>query len=304
MRPPLPTRRPARRGFSLIELLVSMVLLGIFAGAVSRVVSSQTRFFDSQSANKGARRAARGALNLIVADLRMVDAATGVVAASPTAVTVSVPYAMGIRCQLSPQVVSFLPGQPSLDPNPTFAAGKGGPFGYAWRDSASGAYQYVETGGVTVARADGFSATSCTAAQITSLAAPGGATDVRLVSPAPVASGALVPRVGDPVILYQRIRYHFAPSVTAPGSTALWRTVVRPSGGEAADELAAPFEESAKFAYFVGAANTITASPTAAQLPQIRGLSLVLDGRSERATLRTGKPATFTATSAVFFQNR
>ena len=297
-------RRRARRGVTLAEVLVALVLAGVVGGAMTRLVIAQTRAFDKQTQTKRARAVARGALGLLMADARMVAGGGGVVAASAQSLTLRVPYAMGILCQTDPAVVSLLPGDRSSDPNPTGDVTREGPYGYAWRDSVARLYHYVESNGVTARPAGAFSAAACAAAQITTLAGPDNSVDVRTVTPAVAPAGGAIPRVGDPVLLYQRVTYHFAPSQAVPGAVALWRTVSRHSGGDESDELAAPFAQGTAFTYYVGAATVATAAPTAAQLPAIRGLRLTLNARSDRPVQGTSEPASVALTTAVFFQNR
>jgi hypothetical protein len=176
--PPILMRAPRplaarRRGASIIEILVVLGLAGLVAAALVRMLLSQTRIFERQSADQDARSIARAALGLLASDLRMVDGVGGIVAASAQSFTARVPYAMGILCRTDPAVVSLLPGVPALDPNPTGIAGREGPYGYAWRDSLSGTYQYVEVGAVTARPATVLEAAACTGAGVTTLTTPG-----------------------------------------------------------------------------------------------------------------------------------
>ena len=81
-RPPL---AHARRGITLVEILVSCVLLGIFGAAAVRLFATQVRFVDAENKLRGARAVSRQSYALLVAELRSVEAMHGVVSASPTA---------------------------------------------------------------------------------------------------------------------------------------------------------------------------------------------------------------------------
>ena len=66
-----------RRGFTLAELLVGMVVLGIIGAALSRLLLSQSRFYDLQTQLRRARFVSRTAINAALSDLRMVEATGG-----------------------------------------------------------------------------------------------------------------------------------------------------------------------------------------------------------------------------------
>ena len=72
-----------RRGFTLTELLVGMVLMGIVGVALTKLFVSQSRFYDRETQMRRARFVTRTAINAAVSDLRMVEATGGVVSATP-----------------------------------------------------------------------------------------------------------------------------------------------------------------------------------------------------------------------------
>ena len=89
-----------RSGFSLAELLVAVVLLGIVGGAVTRMLVDQMRFFDGVQVGRGARSVARNSMNVLMSELRMVQDSGGItaVANDNRSVTLRVPYRMGVLC--------------------------------------------------------------------------------------------------------------------------------------------------------------------------------------------------------------
>src|SRR3974390_727523 len=89
------SRRP---GFTLAELMISMVVLGIIGTGLIKVLLSETRFFNQQAQQREARMVSGAALNAALSDLRMVEATGGGVPAAAKTVTVRAPYAMGIVC--------------------------------------------------------------------------------------------------------------------------------------------------------------------------------------------------------------
>jgi prepilin-type N-terminal cleavage/methylation domain-containing protein len=275
-----------RHGFTLTELLVSMVILGIIGAALSRLFLSQSRFYDQQAQLRKARFVSRTATNAALSDLRMVEATGGVVSASARQVTVRVPYAIGIVCANTAVQTTL-----SLWPVDSTLYATAGFSGYAWRDSL-GAVTYVEAGTSLVAGSAGL----CTGANVTVL--PQG----RVVSIQPPLPASLpaVTAVGTAVFLIQRLTYEFKPSVTLPGRTALWRRVVATASS---DELVAPFDSTACFRFFVAGSDTAQgAVPT--PLNSIRGLELNLTSQSERAPEGTAAPKQAQAVTAVFFNNQ
>ncbi|MGQ0714151.1 MAG: PilW family protein [Gemmatimonadaceae bacterium] len=271
----------SRRGLTLIEVLVTLVVLAIIGGGLTRLLMSQARFYEHQGAGRSARSVSRAAVNVLLSEMRMVEAPGGVVAASPTSVTLRVPYAVGLVCGPSAgaTTVTFLPADSAMFDEPGFS-------GYAWRNVA-GAYSYVE-GGAAIA---GGIPAACAAAGIAPV--PGG----RLVSLAPALPTG--PTSGSAVLLFRRITYEFAGSSALPGRTALWRRVVATG---AAEELVAPFDDSARFRFY--ALDAQAAQDAVPALTDVRGVELVLVGESEHTPRVSSAPRRAQATTSVFFRNR
>lgn len=280
--------RPAmktRRGLSIMELIVGMVILAIIGLALSRVLVSQARYFSHQKSANLARNVSRGPLNRVVSDLRMVEALGGVISASATALHVRVPFAIGVVCaKVAPYThISLLPVDSAMYAAPGFS-------GYAWRNG-QGVYRYIETGSPSVAVGD---VAVCNTAQITTLTSS--LAKVIKITPALNDTAS----VGTPVFLFRRILYEFKASAAVPGTLGLWRTV---SATGATEELAAPFAATSTFRFFVMNSQVSQAAPPA-NLTTLRGIELLMNGMSERipsgSVARTQAP--FTA--AVFFKNR
>lgn len=274
-----PDRRP-RHGTSLVELLVGVVVLGIIGAASVKLLVSQTGFYDVHLKQRSARSVSRAAVNMMLSDIRMVESTGGVESVSATAVTLRVPYAMGMVCGTvgSLTVVALLPADSTTTANAT-------PSGHAWRD-INGNYTYTNSTVASVA-GGGF---VCSLANISAVP------DGRVVTMTPaVPAGAVA---GDAVLLYQRVRYEFGTSSALPGRTALWRTIVDTNARE---ELAAPFQSSAHFRFFQFDRDT---SDVTANASDVRGLELVLDGESQSARAGTSVEERSPYRTAVFFNNR
>lgn len=272
-----------RPGFTFVELAVGMIVLSIVTIAMTRLLMSQMRFYDRHAGASSARTVSRVALNRILADVRTIDADSGVVSAAATDITLRVPYAMGISCSRS--VLSLLPLDSTTD-----AAGPGG---YAWRQTNE-YYKYVESG-VTVATS---TATTCADSSVQVMSADGG----RQVSISPQLPSTAAGK-GTIVFLIRRIRYQFKASTLVPGAYGLYRQQLTPLAAE--EEIAAPFSSSARFRFFVGDVTAAQDNPPAANaLNTLRGFELIMNGQSEKITAGEAARRTENFTTAVFFKNR
>lgn len=104
-----------RRGFTLVELMVSVVLGALLIGVVLNFVTSQTRIATAQSGREEVQQNARGALEMVASDLRGAVGA-GVARGDADAIELLLPRRWGVVCaQAGPNrtVVVFpdIPGQ-------------------------------------------------------------------------------------------------------------------------------------------------------------------------------------------------
>ena len=272
----------ARRGLTIVELLVTLVIAAIIGGAFMRLMIHQSNFMDAQNSAREARSVSRGALNVMMSELRRVTNPGGVMAASIDSIVVRVPYAFGVLCASTPAASTI-----SLAPMDSLTYAEAGSRGYAWRDS-TGTYSFV-TGGFSLA--PGLTS-DCTTAGITTLA--GG----RAVTVTPRVHVSADP--GTPVLLYRRIQYTFAPSVALSGRRALWRKNIETNTRE---EVVAPFDDNARFRFVLLGANTSQANPPTV-LDSIRGIELRMIGESDRLKFSTGEPASTELQTAIYFMNR
>lgn len=273
-----------RRGMSMAELLIGMVILAIVGLALTKTLQTQARYFDHQKTSNLARNVSRGPLNRVVSDLRMVEARGGFISASPTDIRIRVPYAMGVVCGTSGNGthISLLPVDSAMYSAPGYS-------GYAWR-GGDGVYRYVDDNATKYVG----TLTVCNDAQIGTLTSSGA--KVIKISPQLTDTASF----GTPVFLYRKIRYSFGPSTLATGMTGLFRKRLD-DGFE--EELSAPYDASAKFRFFVG--NSKVAQDAApADLSTIRGIELNMTGMSERAPSGDTQKQRATFVTAVFFKNR
>lgn len=286
--------RTRRSGFTLPEIIISLVIIAIIGAAFTRLVVAQSRFFSREYGARSARAVARSSMNLLVTDLRMVQDSGGVdsVSADGRAVRVIVPYAFGLACgnTASGTIVSLLPTDTSVMALATYA-------GYAWRN-ASGRYTVVTPAapqGADLVQPysppDKCTDTGAGEAGVATLTINGRSGQV--VKLTPIATG--IP-VRTPVFLYQKITYAFGSSATYPGLYGLYRIA---SGGPR-EEILAPFDSSARFKFYVPGQDTSQATIPA--LSSIRGLDILLYGVSPKLQ-SNGQRSMTRMTTAVFFQN-
>lgn len=286
-----------RRGVTLVELLIGIIVASILGAGVLSLMLSSNRFEERTESLRSARRVSRAAINALATDLRMTDPAWGIEAASATSLTVRVPYAMGVVCSSTvlAQVVALLPVDSVAFAAPGYS-------GFAAR--GAGATSTVHAGGVLTA-AGSWPAT-CTAAGIQAIPATASAPNAgsRAVTIALSGAGVGTPlAVGSVVTLYRRTRYYFGASGQAglSGRTALWRHHL--DGGGGAVELAAPFDPTAAFRFYP--LNAVTAQDAVpAPLTDLRGIELFLPGESDRTARRRAAPEQADLRTAIFFVNR
>lgn len=270
----------ARPGFTLVEILVACVLLGIFGTAAMRLVVSQTRFVGAEHQMRAARAVSRQSYALLVAELRSVEAMHGVVSASPSAVALRVPHASGILCgtQGGATTVSLVS---------TDMYGDAVTQGYAWRD-ALGSYTYDES--VSARTLTPVDSTTCVAQGIST---PSSGHVVEITPPLDPS----IP-IATPVFLFERVQYAFAPSSAVPGRRGLWRTAL---GSMSREEIGAPFDSTAGFRFFGASSDS---SVAAAPPDSIRGIDLLLVSTSEQPRWGRISPERSPFRAAVYFASR
>ncbi|HYR10498.1 MAG TPA: prepilin-type N-terminal cleavage/methylation domain-containing protein [Longimicrobium sp.] len=105
-----------RRGFTLVELLISLVIGALIISVVLQFVSGQARLTTMQSGRQEVQQNARGALEMVSSDLRGAIAA-GVEVGDADAIEVMLPRRWGIVCAqgVGFTVVVFpdIPAQPT-----------------------------------------------------------------------------------------------------------------------------------------------------------------------------------------------
>jgi hypothetical protein len=286
-----------RTGLTLVELLVALTVTTIAGAALIQVMLAQNRASGTNEAWRVARAVSRGSLNRLLADLRVAEAegALDALTVDGHDITLRVPYAMGVACNTTlPMAVTMLPVDNTQWSAAHFA-------GFAWRDGTTSAYHYRTVSGNSATIFTPGTMAVCTAAAIATLpAAAGSGTAGRVVNLNASSIGIGAPSVGMNVFVYQQVRYQFAPSTALPGRIALWRTVLN---GGPTEELAAPFDSSARFRFYV-VGSTVAQTSVPIPISLTRGIEIHLDGTSELAPAGSTEPKRVQLTTSIWFKNR
>ena len=264
---------------------------------------AQNRSAGNNEAWRVARSVSRGSLNRLLADLEVINADSAMEAgAMAQSITFRVPYAFGVACTTSiPLVASVLPVDNSI-----WAAARFRRMGVARRGQREIPLSHdhhrperrhsrcLQSGGVHSDVDRGRRGRHRGAGRPVRVAGLHG--NVRRHS-------GMTPTVGMPVILLQRVRYRFAPSValavSLPGSIALWRDVI----GGSSEELAAPFDTTARFRFYVTGSD-IPQDAVPSPITMTRGIELHLDGMSETVPQGSTTNKRMHLTTSIFFKNR
>lgn len=262
-----------RRGFTLAELMISLVLGALIIGVVLQFVTGQTRLTSMQSGREEVQQNARGALEMVASDLRGAIS-SGVAVGDANAIVVMLPRRWGVVCSqtgTTSTVVAFpnVPSQP-------FPVGSDGGLlfqnGTGWRPVLPTRATVTDTARVVVG-------TACATINPT-----GNLVAYRLTGanhPAGVTAGTVV-------ALYQRVRYDVQDS---RGESWLYRSNGMVSGAFSMQPLAGPLDAAAggaSFTYFTGTPPAALATApggnaSTAGLSQIR-LRVRMKSRSGRDT--------------------
>ena len=297
------TTRRARRGFSVLEIITSLVIVAILGVSMTKLILGQARSFQMDNGGRRARAAARAAMNILITDLRMTQDFGGVQLLDATnnrRIDVKVPLVFGVVCEVNISNVVL-----ALVPVDSFqmAAAKYG--GFAVRNTTSGVYGYS-----TPSAADTIQSTSvnrCHAGPnmwADTMTASGRAGRVVVASGVPPVGTA----VGSPAFVWQTVTYEFKNSAIYPGTLGLYRTIRGRAGTDTlSEELIAPFASTARFAYYTNPSQsldrpTLTA-PAAAAYNTLRGFQIQLPAVTADTVPGRGRPQQATVTTAVFFKN-
>jgi prepilin-type N-terminal cleavage/methylation domain-containing protein len=289
--------RIRRSGFTLNEVLISLVILSIIGAAFTKIITYQTRYFAHETSLRSARSVARAANNILLSDLRALQDSGAVdsVSADGKTVRILVPYRFGLVCATNSSITTV-----SLLPTDSATIAMSAYKGFAWLNG-TGKYTYnfpsnptgsdIPVTSPTPALCTGAGSGQAQIRSVSILTRTGDIVDLKTSG----SSGAIT---GAPVFLFQKITYSFRQSAAYSNANGLWRHV---EGGRD-EELVAPFDPvAARFRFYQRGDDTSRVTPPDVAL--IRGLELVLTAWSPiRSSNTAGMPMEKVVTS-VFFKN-
>lgn len=237
------------RGFTLVEVMITVVVAGVLGGALTSLVVSQQRFYSRSDNLLLAQQNIRAALDLMASELRMA-APEDIVTATPGSVTVRFDLVHGVVCEGalgSAHVYAY-----DSVTNANLASGV---TGTAYSEPYDSTFVYDPGFTGTVTASSGASETICKAN-----GAPAGEPTSRFRL---VTGWSTTPPRGSLVRWYGSLTYALAPSSTDPGSFAIWRDN---------QELATPFESGAEFSYVMDDGSVLgsVGAPGLADIREIR----------------------------------
>jgi prepilin-type N-terminal cleavage/methylation domain-containing protein len=246
-----PLRPRGRAGFTLIELMVALVIMGLLTTALWQIVRSQSAFVASETQREDAQDNARAALDVLTGDLRAA-LPRGVIRAGDAELELALPKAWGVACG-GGSATSLTAVFPSL-PTDVFI-----------RSTASGLLVNTSAGNVpdwtpraAVGGGRGFvsasAAVNLAAAPCTGMGAQG----VGLLAYQFTGTNFPVATAGQVVMLYQLVRYDVAQS---DGKWWLRRSTGMDDTGTTftMTPLAGPIpaQDSLRFTYYTGATGVL-----------------------------------------------
>lgn len=231
-----------QRGFSLIEGVIALFLLGVLGGATLSLLRSQDRFYSHLDNSVLAEQNLRAAADLVSAEVRQ-SMSEDLLAARPESVSVRFDVHQAVVCEVvNPDQLQIFVYDTVPSPSIT-----GGLVGTAWSGPYQTAYEYSDgwtPGGGPQAAAQ----TTCT-----TNGAPAGFPANRYRTTSGWNSGGFsqTPPRGSIIRRYRQLTYRFAPSAMGSGY-ALWRGT---------RELIGPLDPTSAFAYVMsggGVQNTVS----------------------------------------------
>ena len=272
-----------RRGFTLTELLIAMVVMALVGTALARILINNSRFVTRQDAMMESRATARAAMQAMVAELHMVPDG-GLLIATQDSITVAVPYTFGMLCGTAAGVTTG-----SLMPADSLMYASAVPDTIGVRNPTTGAFLRRRV----TSTAGSPTPATCTIDSVRVI--PGGSL-IGMTIPGPsVASGSLF-------YLSQTVTYRFMTSADVPGRRGLWKRV----GSASYEEIAAPFDTAAGFAFLMHPLMRLdprTSLPASAR-DSVRAVELRLTGASVSVPRGSSTPQTFDLRTTVAFMNK
>lgn len=243
-----PLRPRGRAGFTLIELMVALVIMGLLTTALWQIVRSQSAFVASESQREDAQDNARAAIDVLTGDLRAA-LPRGVIRAGNNELELALPKAWGIACGggSATSLTAVFPALPTDALTPT-----GNAAGLVVNTSATNTPDWTPRPAVGGARA--FVTASAAADLAAAPCSAMGAQGAGLLAYQFTGTNFPVATAGQVVMLYQLVRYDVAQSDNKwwlRRSTGMDNTGTTFSMTPLAGPI--PAQDSLRFTYYTGA---------------------------------------------------
>jgi prepilin-type N-terminal cleavage/methylation domain-containing protein len=285
--------RAARRGFTMVELLVALVLLGLVSAALYRVLVNNQRLYMAQTQRIDLSQNIRAAANILPAELREIDAAEGdIVSMTPTRLEIRAMRWLGFACAppvlggaingLTMTIRGGAPGQPLF-------------FGARGINIATDTMLIYYDGDATSRNDDFWARGTFTGIAPTALNCPGvPAQPGRLVTfnlnllGLGVNQAGAIP-TGAPVRGYEHVIYQ----LYRPAGDTSWYVGFQPAGGSMQPLIGPVLTNGLTFQYY-NAAGAVTAVAT-----QVARVDITVRARTVSAVRRGGQAPAGTIVDSI-----
>ena len=279
-----------RRGFTMIELLVALVLLGLVSAALYRVLVNNQRLYMEQTQRIDLSQNIRAAGTILPAELRELDASEGDIAVmSATSISIRAMRWLGFACNLpalggalnavSVVVRGGAPGQPLFFGARGIDNVKDSVLIYYDGNQASRTDDFWATGSITAAP-NGQNCSDGTNGQRLLL-------NINLLGLGANVAGAIP--LGAPVRGFERVIY----SLYQPAGDTSWYVGFQPSG-QAMQPLIGPVLTNGLTFTYYNAAGAVTAVKS-----QVARIDITVRARTTSAIRAGGQAARLTAVDSV-----
>ncbi len=279
-----------RRGFTMIELLVALVLLGLVSAALYRVLVNNQRLYMDQTARIDLSQNIRAAGTILPAEFRELDASEGDIAAmSATSISIRAMRWLGFAC--SPPVLGGALNGAALIVR---GGAPGQPLFYGARgiDNSKDSLLIYYDGNVN-SRADDFWATASITAAPNGQNCPDGQNGQRLITTinllglGPNVAGAIP--TGAPVRGFERVVYQ----LYQPAGDTSWYVGFQPAGQSMQPLIGPVLTNGLTFQYY-DVNGVVTAVRT-----QVARIDITVRARTAAAVRGGGQAARATVVDSV-----
>ena len=293
---PMSLARGGRRGFTMVELLVALVLLGLVSAALYRVLVNNQRLYMAQTQRIDLSQNIRAAGSILPAELRELDASEGdIITMSATSITIRAQRWLSFVCQIP--VLGVVPNWNAL--TMIIRGGQPGQMGFYgargirttdslliyWDgNQTSRTDDYWPVGGVVAA-----AAANCPGVPVNQ---PGtlvtfNATSAPVVFGSANVAGAIT--IGAPVRGWERVTYSLQQSPT----DGQWYIYMTPAGQTAQPLIGPVLANGLSLSYF-NAAGNVTAVAS-----QVARIDLTVRGRTANAIRKGGQATAAVAVDSI-----